>query len=428
MKLQIKNGRVIDPANHLDQHHDVFIDNGKIVAITDHLADFTADKTIDATGMIVCPGLIDISARLGEQSYLQTADIDRETKAAVRGGITTLCVPPDTDPVIDTPAVIELIEDRAKKAGRVMVHTIGALTQQLNSELLSEMLALKQAGCLGVSNALKPIQNTLILRRAMEYAATLDLTLFINPSDPWLQSQGCVHEGMVSSRLGLGGIPEAAETIALARDLMLIEQAGVSAHFHSISSGKAVAMLKEAQDRGVKVTADVSAHHLHLSEHDIGNYDSLSHVLPPLRSTRDREQLQQGVREGVLTAVSSHHQPLSLDAKLGPFAETSPGISGLETLLPLLLKLVDDDELTLHQAIACLTNQPAEILGIDAGKLNVGSPADLCIFQSNVENECQPQNFTSSGKNSPFAGWLFNNQVAYTLFEGSIVFAQDRTS
>ncbi len=422
MRTVITGGRVIDPASQLDTNQSIYIDNGKIVAISDHLADFHADLTIDADGMIVCPGLVDLSARLREPGQEHTATIDSETRAAVAGGITTLAVPPDTDPVIDTPAVVELIEDRAKKAGRVMVLTLGALTQKLDGELLAEMAALKQAGCVGVSNGLSAIKNSVVWRRALEYASTLDLTVFINAADPWLQKQGCVHEGTVSARLGLSGIPESAETIAVSRDLLLIEQCGVRAHFHNISSGRAVKMIREAQERGLPVTADVSAHHLHLCEHDLGNYDALSHVLPPLRSVRDREQLQQGLRDGVLQAIASHHQPLDADAKLGPLAETQPGISALETLLPLTLKLVEDDELDLLTALAALTCQPAEILGIDAGQLKIGASADICIIDPDAHFECQPGKLISAGKNSPFAGWLFRHQAAYTLFQGKLVY------
>lgn len=422
MKLRITNGRVIDPASQLDAQLDIFIDDGKIIAMSDHLDNFIADQTIDASNHIVCPGLIDLSARLREPGQEHAATIDSETQAAVKGGITTLCVPPDTAPVIDTPAVIELIEDRAKKAGRTMVLTVGALTQHLEGEYLSEMLALKEAGCIAVSNGLTPIKNSLVQRRAMEYAATLDLTFFINASDPSLASQGCAHEGLVSTRLGLGGIPEEAETITVTRDLLLIERTGVRAHFHNLSTSRAVDLIKEAREKGLNVTADVSAHHLHLSEHDIGNYDSLSHVLPPLRSTRDRELLQQAVREGVITAISSHHQPLDNDAKLGPFAETTPGISGLETLLALTLKLVDDDELSLQQAIASLTCHPADILGIEAGQLKVEAQADICIINTDAHHECRPEHFVSAGKNSPFSGWLFNNEVQTTLFSGNIVY------
>lgn len=424
MKLRIANGRVIDPVSQLDAQHDILINDGKIVAITENHDDFTADQTIDASGLIVCPGIVELCARLREPGQEHTATIDSETVAAAAGGITTLAIPPDTDPVIDTPAVIEFIEDRAKKAGRTLVLTVGALTQDLNGELLAEMAALKSAGIVGISNSFSPIKNSLIQRRAMEYAATLDLTVFINAFDPYLQDQGCVHEGTVSSRLGLAGIPETAETIAVARDLLLIEQTGVRAHFHNISTGRAVKMIHDAQNKGLAVTADVSAHHLHLCEHDLGNYDSQSHVLPPFRSIRDREQLQQGLRDGIITAISSNHQPLDNDAKLGPFAETIPGISGLETLLPLTMKLVDDDEISLHQAIACLTHQPAEILGIEAGRLKVGGQADICIINPQAQYDCQPSSFASAGKNSPFSGWLFNNRVSHTLFQGNTVFQQ----
>jgi len=421
MNLHIAHGRVIDPASHLDTQADIFISDGNIVAIGEK-ADFVADYYIDASNLIVCPGLVDLCSRLREPDHEHIASIDSETRAAVKGGITSVCIPPDTNPVIDTPAVIELIEDRAKKAGRAMVYTLGALTQKLEGKLLSEMLALKKAGCVGVSNGLNAITNTLIQRRAMEYAATLDLTLFINATDPYLQSQGCVHEGMVSTRLGLGGISETTETVAISRDLLLIEQTGVRAHFHNISTAGGVDMIRQARNKGLEVSADVSAHHLHLSEHDIGNYDAMSHVLPPFRSTRDREQLQQAVREGVITAISSHHQPLDNDAKLGPFAETMPGISGLETLLSLTLKLVDDDVLSLNQAIASLSCNPADILGIDAGKIQIGARADLCIFNPEAHNECQPQDFISAGKNSPFTGWLFNNEVEITVSDGKIVY------
>jgi len=425
MKIRIKNGRVIDPASQLDGRHDVFIKDGKIVAIGDHFEDFTADRVIDASGLIVAPGLVDLNVRLREPGQEHTATILSETSAAAAGGVTTLCVPPDTDPVIDNPAVVELIEDRAKKSGRSMVLTAGAMTQNLECELLAEMARLKDAGCVAISNALSTIKNSVILQRAMAYAATLDMTVFINPVDPWLQSQGCVHEGAVSSRLGLGGIPESAETIAVSRDLILIEQTGVRAHFHSLSSGKAVKLIRDAQNRGLPVTADVSAHHLHLSEHDLGNYDALSHVLPPFRSIRDREQLQQGVRDGIIAAISSHHQPLDKDDKLGPFAETQAGISGLETLLPLTMKLVEDDEIDLPKALAALTCNPADILGIDSGQLKVGAVADVCLIDPDSEYECQPLNFVSAGKNSPFEGWLFNHQVSHTIFHGRLVYERD---
>lgn len=422
MNIHIRGGHVIDPASQQNARQDVFIRQGYIIALGQAPADFVADQLIDAHGCLVCPGLIDLNARLREPGQEHTATIDSETRAAAAGGVTTLVVPPDTDPVIDTPAVVELIEDRAKKAARTMVLTVGAITQKLESELLAEMAALKAAGCVGVSNAMHEIANTVVWQRALSYAATLDLTVFINAADPWLQAQGCVHQGTVSTRLGLGGIPETAETIAVSRDLLLIEQTGVRAHFHNISSGRAVALIREAQFRGLPVTADVSAHHLHLTEHDLGNYDSSTHVMPPLRSLRDREQLQQGLRDGVIQAITSQHQPLDKDAKLGPFAETQPGISGLETLLPLTLKLVENDELSLQQAIAALTCQPASILGIEAGRIQVGAMADLSIIDPEAEFTCTPGEFVSAGKNSPFGGWLFSHAVSHTIYHGRLVY------
>ena len=420
MKLHISNGHVIDPANQLDGQYDIFINDGKIVAVSEHYDDFTADQKLDANHTIICPGLIDLNARLDSAG---TASIDSETKAASAGGITSLCIPPDTMPIIDGPAAIDLIADRTKKAGQTKVYTIGALTEKLAGQRLSEMLALKEAGCIGISNGSQPIKNTLIQRRAMEYAATLDLTLFINAADPWLQSQGCVHEGVMSTRLGLSGIPETAETIAISRDLLLIEQTNVRAHFHHLSSATAVQMIADAKKRGLPVTADVGIHHLYLSEHDIANYNTLSHIIPPLRSTDDREKLRQGMRDGVISAICSNHRPLNNDAKLGPFSETTPGMSGLDTLLPLTMKLVADDALSIQQAIASLTCQPATILNIEAGNLSAGAQADICIIDPHAHYECQPENFTSSGKNSPLKGWLFSHQVIHTLIDGQFSFS-----
>jgi dihydroorotase len=423
MKQLIANGRVIDPATQLDSITNVYIEGKKIVAIADQLDDFVADKTIDASGLIVCPGLIDLSARLREPGQEHTATIHSETLAAAAGGITTLAVPPDTDPVIDTPAVIELIEDRAKKAARTMVLTVGALTQGLKGDLLAEMAALKKAGCVGVSNSLYPIKNSLVWRRAMEYAASLELTLFINPIDPWLQAEGCVHEGKVSARLGLPGIPETAETIAVARDLLLIKQTKVKAHFHNISTASALKMIEDAKQQGLDVSADVSVHHLHLTEQNVSAFDSQCHILPPLRTESDREQLRLGVQQGGINAINSNHQPLDKDAKLGPFADTTAGISGLETLLPLTMKLVHDKQVDIQQALAALTCNPADILGIDAGRLKVGAAADICIFNDHAEYACQPDQFVSAGHNSPYTDWCFNHQVQYTFFHGKQVYS-----
>jgi len=421
--LRIQGGHVIDPANDVDAVKDVFVDSTGFIAAVGKAPDgFHAERTIDARGRIVCPGLIDLRARLREPGHEHKATMESETRAAVAGGITTLTCPPDTTPVIDTPAMAQMIQSRAWRFGLAFVHPIGAMTRSLEGKLLTDMAALDEAGCVGVSNALEPITDTLVLRRAMEYAATFDLTVHLHAEDPWLRNSGCVHEGEVGTRLGLPGIPESAETVAVARDLALIEQTGVRAHFCGLTSARSVAMVAEAQKRGLAVTADVTAHHLHLCEQDIGYFNSQCHVRPPLRSSRDRDALRAALKSGVIGAVCSDHQPHEPDAKLAPFAESEPGISGLETLLPLTLRLVDEKLLSLPEAIALLTSKPAEILGVETGHLNPGATADVCIFDPKAVWTLSADRMVSRGHNTPFSGWEFKGRVTHTLVGGEIVF------
>jgi dihydroorotase len=422
MRLWIRNGRVVDPANKVDAIKDIWIADGRIAALGAAPDGFHAERTVDAGGWVVCPGLIDLCAQLREPGEEHKATIASETAAAAAAGITTLVCPPDTSPVIDTPAVANLIQQRARAAGKARVLTLGALTQGLEGSQLSEMGALKAAGCVGMSNARRPIANTLVMRRALEYAATHDLTVFLHAEDPWLSNHGCVHEGQVGSRLGLPGIPEAAETVAVARDLALVQQTGVRAHFCRLSTAQAVRMVARAQYDGLAVTADVSAHHLHLTEIDIGDFNSQCHVLPPLRSQRDRDGLRAGLVKGTLQAVCSDHQPHEADAKLAPFAATDPGISALETLLPLSMRLVEDGVISLPETIARLTYQPARLLGAKAGTLGAGSEADICLFNPNEPWEFIPEHMQSRGRNSPFGGWQFTSRVVMTIFKGNIVF------
>ncbi|MHB8472940.1 MAG: dihydroorotase [Gammaproteobacteria bacterium] len=427
-RLHIKNGRVIDPANGVDQVKDLFIADGRILAVGTAPVDFRSERVIDATGWVVAPGLIDLCARLREPGLEHKANIASETRAAAASGITTLCLPPDTDPVIDTPAVVELIHQRAGQSGQARLFTLGALTRGLAGEQISEMAALKAAGCVGISNARQPVQNGLILRRAMEYAMTHDLTVFLHPDDSALSNNGCVHEGAMSTRLGLPGIPQAAETAAVARDLALIEQVGVRAHFCRLSTARAVQMVGRAQYDGLPVSADVGAHHLFLTEMDIMGFNSQCHVLPPLRTQRDRDGLREGVARGVLTAVCSDHQPHERDAKLAPFIDTEPGISSLETLLPLMLRLVDEGVLSLSQALARLTHGPAQTLGIESGTLAVGASADLCLFDPARVWRVDPHQFLSRGHNTPFAGWELQGRVMMTVLEGRVVFEHVKIS
>ncbi len=425
MRIQIINGRVIDPANAFDAQADIAIEDGRILACGNIPSEFQADESIDAREQIVCPGLIDLAARLCEPGAEHTGDIASETRAAAAGGITTLCVPPDTDPIIDTTAVSELIHQKAEAAGFAHVVTLGALTQKLKGEQLAEMVKLQQdGGCVGVSNARHPIKNTLIMRRAMEYAASCGLTIFLHADDPGLSGQGCVHEGGISTRLGLAGIPESAETVAVARELMLIEQTGVRAHFCQLSCAHSVQMIARAQHDGLPVSMDVAAHQLHLTDMDVGYFNSQCHVLPPLRSQRDRDALRNGLSNNCISAICSDHQPHDADAKLAPFAETEPGISALETLLPLSLRLVDDGVLSLPDLIAKLTSEPARILGLNRGHLGVGSHADICIFDPQQHWTVAPENFVSAGKNSPFADWELRGKVTHTLLNGSFVYRQ----
>jgi dihydroorotase len=423
MSLHIQGGHLVDPANGLDAPTDLFVDaRGFVVGVGQAPDGFVAERVLDARGRIVCPGLVDLRARLREPGLEYKATIESETRAAVAAGITTLACPPDTHPVIDTPAMAQMIQSRAWRFGLAFIHPLGALTQNLEGKLLTDMEALDEAGCVGVTNALAPVTDTLVMRRAMEYAASFDLTVFLQSQDPWLAGNGCVHEGEVGTRLGLPGIPEAAETVGVARDLALIEQTGVRAHFCGLSSARAVAMITEARARGLPVSADVTAHHLHLTEHDIGKFNTQCHVLPPLRARRDRDGLRAALKSGVISAICSDHQPHEPDAKLAPFAEAEPGISGLETLLPLTLRLVDEGMLTLADAVALLTQKPADILGVDAGELGVGATADVCVFDPADSWTLTEDSLVSRGRNTPFFGWQLRGRVTHTLVGGRLVF------
>ncbi len=353
----IQNGRLIDPANNINQAADIHISNGKISAIeaANSIKTSGTSKIIDASNLTIVPGLVDCCARLREPGLENKATIESETIAATKAGITTLCCPPDTDPVIDEPAVVELINRKTSISAHSKVYTLGALTAGLRGEHLSEMYALQQAGCLGLSNCRQPVENSLILKRAFAYAATFDLRVFIEPNEHWLSTGGCAHEGKIATRLGLKGIPVSAETIAIARALELIAETGVSAHFGRLSSAQGALMIARAKNEHLAVTADVSAHQLHLSEQDISSFNSACHVVPPLRTQRDQEALQQAVANGTIDAICSDHQPHDIDAKQAPFASTEAGISALETLLPLCLRLTQQTDLTLDDVINKIT-------------------------------------------------------------------------
>jgi dihydroorotase len=424
-RISIVNGRLLDPANGVDGVLDLHIDGGRVAAVGAPPAGFAAERTLDARGLTVCPGLVDLCARLREPGQEHKATIASETRAAAAGGITTLCCPPDTRPVIDTPAVAALLTQTAERAGLARVVPAGALTQGLAGEQISEMAALQRAGCVVLSHADRPIANTQVQRRAMEYATTFGLTLFLRPEDHDLRDQGCVHEGRVSTLLGLPGIPEAAETVALARDLVLAEQTGARVHFRGLSCGRATVMLAKAQARGVAASADVSAHQLFLTEDDVGDFDSNCHLIPPARTAADRDALRAAVASGVIGAICSDHQPHEPDAKLAPFPATEPGISAIETLLPLTLALVAAGVLDLPAAIARVTLGPAQILGLPVGRLDPGRTADVCVFNPDAAWVVSPATLLSEGHNTPFIGREVRGRVRWTLLGGRIVFDRE---
>ncbi|RRC97191.1 dihydroorotase [Amphritea balenae] len=424
MNIEIQNGRVIDPANDLDQITSVFISAGKIAALGETPADFNADQVIDATGLVVSPGLIDLCAQLREPGYTRKGTIASETAAAAAGGITTICTPPTTKPIADNTAVVDLIQDRAKAAGNTRVLPMGALTQGLQGEQLSPMHALSQAGCIGFSNVREPIRSSLILVRCLEYAATHNLLVIFQPQDADLAADGAMHDDTTCTRLGLNGIPESAETIEVARNLLLIEQTDVRAHFGQLSCERSVKMVMDARERGLNVTADIAIQNLLLTDENVSGFDPNFHLIPPLRSQLDRAGLRQALLADGFQAICSDHQPHELAAKQAPFAATESGMTGVETLLSLSLMLVEQELISLPQMLHKLTAGPAAVLGTELGALQPGSSADICIFNPEQEWMLTEQNCRSAGINTPFLNYPLKGVVHYTLLEGQIVFQQ----
>ncbi|HSI37993.1 MAG TPA: dihydroorotase [Methylotenera sp.] len=422
MKIHIKNGRLIDPKNNIDSKLDVYIAAGKILALGNCPEGFVANQTIDASNQIVCPGLVDLSVRLREPGDEYKATLISELQAAVAGGVTSLACPPDTDPVLDEPGLVEMLKHRAKQLNLAHVYPLGALTRQLQGKVLSEMGELREAGCVGFSQANIAIVDTQVLWRAMEYAATFGYTLFLHAEEPFLAKDGVAHDGEVASRLGLKGIPSAAESLALASILRIAKETGAKVHISRLSTAEGVAMVRDAKKQGLKITCDVSANHLHLTEHDIAYFDANCHLKPPLRAQRDKDALSAGLKDGTIDAICSDHTPVDDDAKLAPFAEAEIGATGLELLLTLTLKWAQQEKVTLLHAIGNITQASAQILGIQAGDLSVDSGADICIFDANEYWKICPSALKSQGKNSPFNGLELAGKVKTTLVHGQIVY------
>ena len=422
MKIHIKNGRVIDPMNARDEIADVFVAAGKIVGNGHAPADFHANRTLDATGLVVCPGLVDLSVRLREPGFEYRATLESEMLAAAAGGITSLACPPDTDPPLDEPGLVEMLKFRAKNLPGPRVYPIGAMTQKLEGKMLTEMAELTEAGCCAFTQADALPTDTQVLLRAMEYASTFGFSLWLRPQDASLARGGVAHDGAVASRLGLPGISALAETVALATILQLARATGARVHVARLSTYEGIAMVRAAKAQGLAVTCDVAANHVHLSENDLVSFDSHLHLMPPLRSLRDRDAIREALRDGSIDALCSDHTPVDDDVKQVPFGESAPGASGVELLLPLTLKWAREMGVPLLQAIDLISWKPSQILGVPGGNLSVGSSADLCIFDENAEWVVTSKTLASQGNNTPFLNLPMQGRVRYTLIDGHIDF------
>ena len=425
MNILIKNGHIMDASQQLDQVKDLYISQGRIVAIGDAPAGFQADQILDASGKWVLPGLVDLCARLREPGSEYKATLLSELRAAMAGGVTSLACPPDTDPVLDEPGLVEMLKHRAKSHALAHVYPLGAVTRQLQGQLLTEMFALTSAGCVGFTQADAAIVDTQVLWRAFEYAATFGYTLFMRAEDPYLAKNGVAHDGEVASRLGLKGVPAAAETIALQTMLQIARTTGVALHIARVSTAESVELIRQAKQSGMTLTADVSIQHLHLTEMDIGFFDSMARLTPPLRTQRDRDALRAGLLDGTLDAICSDHTPVDEDGKALPFGEAHPGASALELLLPLTLKWAAQARLSPAQALSRITQTPANILGVPAGHLQIGANADVVIYDPHVEWRVDSQALVSQGKNTPFMHQPLTGKVSATLTNGTLVFQQE---
>ncbi len=422
MKIHISNGRVIDPKSGTDAKQDVYIEAGRISAMGTAPANFKAQRVIDATGLIVAPGFVDLSARLREPGFEYKATLETEMSAAIAGGVTSLACPPDTDPPLDEPGLVEMLKHRARTLNLAHVYPVGALTAHLGGERLTEMDTLRDAGCVAFSQADTPIADTQVLWRALQYASTFGFSVWLRPQDGFLAREGVAHDGNVATRLGLQGIPSFAETIALNTMLQLVRDTGARVHFQRLSTAEGVELVRRAKAEGLPVSCDVSAHHVHLSELDIGYFDSHCNVIPPFRTQRDRDALRAGLADGTVDALCSDHAPVDEDAKQLPFAEAEPGTTGLELLLPLALKWGNEMKLPLLKIIGAITSGPARILGINAGSLAVGDAADVCVFDPAVYVQVTAESLKSQGKNTPFIGYELPGKVRCTLVSGLVVY------
>lgn len=422
--LLIKGGRVIDPASGLDSKVDLVLGNRTILAIETVARNFVADQVIDATGCIVCPGFVDLAVRLREPGHEHAGMLASELTAAVAGGVTSVVCPPDTDPVLDEPGLVEMLRFRAEKLQASRVFPLGALTRNLQGEVLTEMLALSDAGCVAFSQAEVPLANTQVLLRALQYASTFGHAVWLRPQEIHL-GKGVAASGPLATRMGLSGVPVAAETIALHTIFELMKATSARVHLCRISSAAGVALVRQAKAEGLAVTCDVSINSLHLTDTDMGYFDSRMRLNPPLRQQRDRDALRAGLADGTIDALVSDHTPVDEDAKALPFAEAEPGATGLELLLSLALKWSRDDGVDLSRALAVLTSAPGQVLKGQAatlGQLQVGGLADVCVFDPAAHWLVEPTALRSQGKHTPFSGFELPGRVRYTVLGGRVAY------
>ena len=425
MKTLFENARLIDPASGLDRIGDLAVADGRIVAVGTAPAGFEPQQRIAAHGAVLLPGLIDLHARLRPPGSAPEGGIASELDAAAAGGVTLLVCPPDTDPVLDEPGLIEMLMHRTERAGKTQVLPLGALTRGLAGEVLAEMGALAAAGCVGLSQAERPVRNTAVLWRALQYAASFGHKVWLRPQDAFL-GNGVAASGPLATRLGLAGVPAMAESIALHTLFELMRATGAAVHVQRLSTAGGVALLRAAKAEGLPVTADVSVHSLHLIDQDIGFFDTRARLEPPLRQQRDRDALRAALADGAIDALVSDHVPVDADSKALPFAEAMPGASALELLLGLALHWGEQEGIGLPQALAPLTCRAAAVLGSPAGRLAGGAPADLCLFDADARAPIQPDALRSRAKLTPFAfercGLALPGRVLGTWVAGRPVF------
>lgn len=423
MNTLIQHGRVIDPASGFDGVAAVAIADGRIAAIGDLPADFAAERIVDASGCLVLPGLIDLAARLREPGYEHEGMLESEMAAAVAGGVTSLVCPPDTDPVLDEPGLVEMLKFRAEKLQKARLFPQGALTRGLKSEVLTEMAELTEAGCIGFGQAEVPLSGNVVLQRSLQYASTFGYTVWLRPQDRDL-GKGVAASGALATRMGLSGVPVAAETIALFTIFEMMKTTGARVHLCRLSSAAGVQLVREAKAAGLPVSCDVSINSLHLADTDIGFFDSRARLTPPLRQQRDRDALSAALADGTIDALVSDHTPVEADAKTLPFAESEPGATGLELLLPLALLWAERSGAGLSRAVQAITQAPARLLGetgAQLGRLAVGGPADVVVADPRREWQVLPEALRSQGKHTPFAGHALVGAVRATFVGGQLV-------